>query len=981
METEKVANRSGHHHLPNPISVEVPPPPSSASHDGQLVAPSISRMVSQDAPLPCIPFFLETVSQSSGTSSSATFRTTETIASGGEGGESKVEGSSRSVSPSELSGRVALDSTTTTTSTSTTTPGVGLRAGDVHPPFGDDVKIVWMKSDAPPLGMPKENTTTQKKKEKGEEEGKTWKEECWTDAGVATQGRASPSSTSEPTTTSHPPPSSPSSVHPFASAEKTVEPTSVPQETETNPTTSSPPPNTTTPTSATQESSCADIPIWRVVRLVWSYVWPKGDWKMKALVVSSVGCVLLGKTLKVMVPFAFKGIVDSLSAVAAAGEGGGGASSVGAGVAVATASTTTMMMPFTSIPFTLTVTGFLLAYGVSRVAGSFADEWKNVLFAPVGGAGTTNLAMQTMRKLHSLDLPYHLNREIGGLSKDLDRGSRAFWNFAYILLFLITPTLFEMCLVGTALYTQGGGQFILVGTMAIATYVLWTFSVTNWRAKFRTRFNYYDTKVSSRVVDSLMNYETVKYFGSEEYECARIEKEMRCMNRQLVILDQTIALLNMGQQLIFAAATVGSLYMATCGVLTGVMTVGDLVLVDGLLLQLYMPLSYLGMIYRDIQSSTQNMQAMLSIMDTECVVKDAPGARPYQYKDGTIEFRNVSFEYLTVAATPAPTRVLGVEGGGGGGSGAKKPKRRKRHEKESSTMTSSSSGEGGAEGNDTTGAESRPANLPVSATATTTTLTPPSLAVKKRLGVLHKINFTIPGGSVVAFVGASGSGKSTIFRLLFRFFNPTEGVILLDGQPIHELQIPSVRQHIGVIPQDPSLFNDSIRYNVCYSRATPTSDEEVIQAAREAYLHETVMAMPEGYATSVGERGCRLSGGEKQRVAIARALLDDKPILLADEATSALDVETEEWVMRALQARRASRDGHAKERKGTRRTLLLIAHRLTTVKEADIIFVLRDGSIAEYGDHETLLAQHGMYAQLWERQLEEKAEEAEEQEE
>lgn len=736
---------------------------------------------------------------------------------------------------------------------------------------------------------------------------------------------------------------------------------------------------------------------------------------MKSLVVTSVMCVLVGKTLKVMVPFAFKGIVDALSVVSTTTT----ATTTTATAVAATSAVTTVALPFASIACTLSVAGFLVAYGVSRVTGSFADELKNALFAPVGAAGTTNLGIQTMRKLHSLDLTYHLNREIGVLSKDLDRGSRAFWNFAYMLLFLITPTIFEMGLVGTALYTQGGGQFILIGASAIAMYVVWTVTVTNWRAKFRTRFNTYDSKVSGMVVDSLMNFETVKYFGAESYECDRIEREMRKMNHQLKLLDQSVALLNMGQQLIFAAAAVGSLYLASCGVLAGTMTVGHLVLVDGLLIQLYMPLSYLGMIYRDVQTSTQNMQAMLSIMDAECEVKDHPDARPYAYKDGTIEFRNVNFEYMMMVNTPpkglsssSSTSTTSIPRRGDGAKDALSPsssplrngkvekkavaieneveKKNESAEEEPTTTLSSSSSSSSTTTSSSTAPppstspnEAAPTNEmsaeKESATTSSSTATRsdsveeegngalqlPSLSVKKRLGVLHKVDFTIPGGSVVAFVGASGSGKSTIFRLLFRFFNPSHGTILLDGQPLQELQIQSVRQHIGVIPQDPILFNNSIKYNVSYSRSTPTSVEEVMRAAKGACLHDTVMGFPEGYFTGVGERGCRLSGGEKQRVAIARALLDDKPILLADEATSALDIETEKGVMQALKEQRGGSGGR-------RRTLLLIAHRLTTVKDADIIFVLRDGAVAEFGDHDTLLKNNGIYSQLWLRQLEEK---------
>eukprot|EP00796_Vickermania_ingenoplastis_P001505 gene1505-891_t len=728
-----------------------------------------------------------------------------------------------------------------------------------------------------------------------------------------------------PASGTNPPPPPPSSIGKTASAEE------------------SKPPPAATPQPATQpkpKKAEDTIPMGRVVKLVLCHIWPKGEWKMKALVVISVTCVLCAKVLKVMLPFTFKAIIDALSpptaaaaAASAANGAAAGAFTVAAGTTgsaatvAATAGSGVIGSAVASLgPLSLTACGFVAAYGICRVAGSFAEEFKNVFFAPVGGAGSTNLAMQMVRKMHALDLPFHLNRETGVLSKDLDRGSRAFWNYAYLLLFMVVPTAFEMCLVGTALYMQGGGPFIGIAITAVAAYVAWTLAITNWRAKFRARYNRYDSRVGGRIVDSLLNYETVKYFGSEAYECARIETEVRKMNRQLVILDQTIALLNVGQQLIFAAAAVGSLYMATCGVMAGTMTVGDLVLVDGLLLQLYMPLSYLGMIYREVQSSTQNMQAMIALLDTQCVVKDTPGAKPYEHKDGTIEFRDVGFEYSVALPKSDP----GTEEGDG-----EKNKEKSRNDKDTKIASTSSSksslqpapaGEKAADGE----------------------------ALRRRYTVLSRLNLKIPGGSVVAFVGASGSGKSTIFRLLFRFFNPTSGTVLLDGQPLDSLLIDSVRKKIGVIPQDPILFNESVRYNLCYSRPDATM-EELEDVARRARLHETLTGLADGYETSVGERGCKLSGGEKQRVAIARALLDDRPILLADEATSALDTATEAGVMRALRA---------PTRSGRRRTVLLIAHRLTTVKEADIIFVLSNGSVAEYGSHAELLARGGLYAQL-----------------
>ncbi|KAG5471139.1 hypothetical protein CUR178_02450 [Leishmania enriettii] len=603
--------------------------------------------------------------------------------------------------------------------------------------------------------------------------------------------------------------------------------------------------------------NASDIPVGRVLWKVWTYLWPAGEVKIKALVVSSVMCVLMAKVLRVAVPFWFKTIVDLLAPAAT------------------TAEVATM-----AGPLTIGVFGCVVAYGICRITTFISEELKTVLFAPVGGHASTKLAMEMFDKLHRLDLDYHLNRETGVLSKDLDRGSRAFWTLAYVLLFMITPTIFEMGLVCYALNTQAGPQFIGIALVAVVSYVAWTFSITNWRSKFRTRYNALESRVGGLIVDSLLNYETIKYFGSEQYESERICNETKNMNRQLVILDQTMALLNFGQQFIFVMASVLSLYLATCGVLAGALTVGDLVLVDALLMQLYMPLSYLGMIYREVQSSTQNMQAMIALLDQKSSVNEKADAKDYKCVDGTIELRNVTFEY------------------------------------------------------------------------------------KKELNrlVLRNLSLTIPGGKTVAFVGPSGSGKSTIFRLLFRFYEPTAGQVLLDGQPLDKLRMESVRKCIGVIPQDTVLFNESVRYNIRYGRMDAT-DADVEAAARAASLHDTVVHMSEGYDTSVGERGLKLSGGEKQRISIARVLLRDPPILLADEATSALDSMTELNVMETLK--------NATERT-RRRTIVLVAHRLTTVKEADIIFVLDGkGGLAEQGTHAELLRKGGLYTAMWRQQLSE----------
>lgn len=607
----------------------------------------------------------------------------------------------------------------------------------------------------------------------------------------------------------------------------------------------------------------SSIPIKRVVGRVWSYLWPAGEYKIKALVVGSVLCVLVAKLLKVAVPFWFKTVVDLLAPAAT------------------TANAVAVVGPFTVGAF-----GCVVAYGICRITTSVTEELKTILFAPVGGHASTKLAMEMFDKLHRLDMNYHLNRETGVLCKDLDRGSRAFWTLAYTLLFMVVPTTFEMGLVCLALNTQAGPQFIAIALVAVVSYVSWTLAVTNWRSKYRTRYNTLDSRVGGLIVDSLLNYETVKYFGSEVYESERIRSETTKMNQQLVTLDQTMALLNFGQQVIFVSAGVLSLYLATCGVLAGVLTVGDLVLVDALLMQLYMPLSYLGMIYREVQTSTQNMQAMISLTDQQPIVKEAEGAVKFQYQNGTIELRNVTFEY------------------------------------------------------------------------------------KKELNrtVLKNLSLLIPGGKTIAFVGPSGSGKSTIFRLLFRFYDPTSGEVLIDGQPIQKVELASLRRKIGVIPQDTVLFNESVMYNIRYGRMSAT-DTEVIAASKAASLHETVLRMSDGYETSVGERGLKLSGGEKQRVSIARVVLEDCPILLADEATSALDSTTELNVMNTLR--------NATSRK-TSRTIILIAHRLTTVKEADIIFVLDGkGGLAEQGTHEALLRKGGLYAEMWYQQLRDRKQEEE----
>ncbi|ORC87404.1 ABC transporter [Trypanosoma theileri] len=606
-------------------------------------------------------------------------------------------------------------------------------------------------------------------------------------------------------------------------------------------------------TSLVTDEVWSRIPVYRVVTHVMRHLWPRGEPKYRALVVLSVLCVLAAKILKVAVPFWFRMIVDTL-----------------------TPSTAVTDVVTTIGPLQLGVFGLVTAYGITRLTSSLTEELKTALFAPVGSHASTTIAMELFRKLHSLDLHYHLGRETGVLSKDLDRGSRAFWSLSHALLFMILPTAFEVVLVCTALQTSAGPAFIITALSAVFSYIGWTYVISNFRAQYRDRFNKSDSRVGGLIVDSLLNYETVKYFGRESHEEDRILKETSKMNHELKRLDQSMALLNFGQNAIFIIAAVVSLYLSTFGVLAGTMTVGDMVLIEALLMQLYTPLSFLGMLYREVQSSTQNMQAMIALLDIENSVKEKPDAKPLKLTSGTIEMRNVSFTF---------------DGKG------------EQH-------------------------------------------------------ILRHLSLTIPGGKTVAFVGPSGSGKSTIFRLLYRFYDPTDGVILIDGQPLPDVQLESLRKSIGVVPQDTVLFNETLRYNIRYGRLDAT-DAEVENAAHLANIHDAIMKMPNQYETSVGERGLKLSGGEKQRVSIARALLDNPPILLADEATSALDSATEMRVMQQL-----------KEVNGKKRTIILIAHRLSTIKDVDIIFVLDGrGGLAESGTHEKLLENNGLYSELWSQQL------------
>ncbi|WP_175626910.1 MULTISPECIES: ABC transporter ATP-binding protein/permease [Oxalobacteraceae] len=584
-------------------------------------------------------------------------------------------------------------------------------------------------------------------------------------------------------------------------------------------------------------SSVSNRSDWSTLKTLIPYLWTY-KWRVGLALAFLIGA----KMANVGVPLVLKRLIDSLT--------------------IAPGSTQAMLV----LPV-----GILLAYGALRLSTTLFTELREYTFAKVTQRAVRTIALKVFRHLHALSLRFHLNRQTGGMTRDIERGTKGISSLISYTLFSILPTLIEILLVLGYLVLHYDIWFTVITGVALVSYIAFTVIVTEWRTHFRRTMNDLDSKANTKAIDSLINYETVKYFGNEDYEAQRYDEGLKRYETAAVKSQTSLSLLNTGQSSIIAIAVTLILWRATQGVIAGTMTLGDLVLVNAFMIQLYIPLNFLGVIYREIKQSLADMERLFSLLDQNKEIADKPDTQALVTQGAEVCFSHVDFSY------------------------------------------------------------------------------------EEKRQILFDVDFTITAGTTTAVVGHSGSGKSTLSRLLFRFYDVNQGAILIDGQDVRDVTQASLRQAIGIVPQDTVLFNDTIAYNIAYGKPGASHDD-IVAAARSAYIHEFIESLPDGYNTMVGERGLKLSGGEKQRVAIARTLLKHPAILIFDEATSALDSKSEQAIQAQL------------KEIAQNRTTLIIAHRLSTIADAAQILVLDRGRIIERGTHMQLLAADGAYAQMWMRQ-------------
>jgi ATP-binding cassette, subfamily B, heavy metal transporter len=576
---------------------------------------------------------------------------------------------------------------------------------------------------------------------------------------------------------------------------------------------------------------------WDTAKNLMEHLWPKNYLNLKVRVVLAMLSLIIAKVINIYVPFLFKDAVNLLS-----------------------------MKPIVMLPVAL-----IFSYGFARVMQQSFGELRDFIFARVGQHAQRTVALATFKHLHQMSLAFHLDRQTGGLSRVIERGTRAIQTVLSFMLFNIIPTLLEIVLVTIVLYKTFNWKYASVTFVTVTLYVFFTFTITNWRTKFRRLMNERDTEANTKAIDSLLNYETVKYFVNEEHEYRRYDQSLEQYQKEAIRSQSSLSLLNIGQGIIIGIGLVAVMAMAGDGVMNGTLTIGDFVLANTLLLQLFLPLGFLGFVYREVTQGFVDMEKMFELLNSNAEIKDSPDAAELKPQSATIEFEHVNFSY-------GPDREI-----------------------------------------------------------------------------LKDVSFSIPSGHTVAVVGPSGSGKSTLARLLFRFYDVTSGAIKINGHNIQKVTQKSLRQAIGIVPQDTVLFNDSIGYNIHYGKPDAT-EADVQKAAGLAQIHQFVDSLPQKYKTAVGERGLKLSGGEKQRVAIARTVLKNPSILIFDEATSALDSSTEKEIQASL------------NEVSKNRTTLVIAHRLSTIVDANEILVLKGGKIIECGRHSDLLALNGEYSMMWRKQ-------------